>query len=189
MTTIIVSTNSAGTTKTNIRSRHIFHHLHSGYGELACCDFDFLGSQHARGLAALVGKSQRDEAMERFRVFKTWFLDHIMAASKRNTLVILPIENLEPRYRDEPQHPPVNPPTGLSNLFISPSLGAPELVVPGSLYSDLQSRESTLTRDSWTLVLSFSHHGAARSTPNSSVRHGFPRHGHTLGRFDPNIFD
>ena len=76
--------------------------------------------------------------MRRFKVYREWFLEHVMNEGRRNTLVILPIEELETRYRDEPQPSPGKPPRGLSVLFLSPTLGAPEIVVP-SEYAEQRS--------------------------------------------------
>jgi hypothetical protein len=74
--------------------------------------------------------------MRRFDVFRKWFLEHIMGEGKRNSLMILPIETLEARYRDTPTTIPITPPKGISVLFLSPTLGSPELVVPGKYSKD-----------------------------------------------------
>lgn len=51
-----------------------------------------------------------------------------MEQGKKFTLVILPIENMSPRYRDEARTS-FNP-VGVPMLFLSPITGGPEFVVP-----------------------------------------------------------
>lgn len=70
--------------------------------------------------------------MTRFAIYKDWFLREILKSDKQNAIMVLPIEMLEPRYRDLPPAVPSVPPTGLSVLFLSPTIGAPELVVPSA---------------------------------------------------------
>ncbi|KAH7092427.1 amidase signature domain-containing protein [Paraphoma chrysanthemicola] len=84
----------------------------------------------AWGIGGLVSKEQRDDAMDRVSVFRDWFIKHIMQPEQKRTIVILPIETLEPRYRDTAPDLPYEPPKGLSVLYFSPALGAPEIVVP-----------------------------------------------------------
>ncbi|KAF2502329.1 amidase signature enzyme [Lophium mytilinum] len=79
--------------------------------------------------ASKIDPAQRDEAVRRINVYRQWFLSAIMASEKRNALVILPIENVSPRYRDQPP-PPFHAPSGVTTLTLSPILEAPELVVP-----------------------------------------------------------
>ncbi|KAK4569337.1 hypothetical protein LTR86_003099 [Recurvomyces mirabilis] len=82
------------------------------------------------GIGRLVSAEQNAEAVKRLALFKDWFSREVDRAGERNTLVILPIESLGPRYRDVPMHAPTTTPIGLSMLMLSPALGAPELVVP-----------------------------------------------------------
>ena len=90
---------------------------------------------------------QKEDAIERLKVFKRWFLDKVMCVDKYTSFMVLPIEEIVPRYRDEP--PPCVPdllmllhkspnvfrspimPKGIGMLDIAPTLGAPELVIPG----------------------------------------------------------
>lgn len=69
--------------------------------------------------------------MEKFTTFRKWFYEEILKPEKQNAIMVLPIEMLEPRYRDQPPAVPSIPPSGLSVLYLSPTLGAPEIVVPG----------------------------------------------------------
>lgn len=76
-----------------------------------------------------ITKAQREEAVERIRVFREWFRQNIIESDKGHTILILPVENVYARYRDE--HPRFQrPPVGMHNLLLAPVLEAPEVVVP-----------------------------------------------------------
>jgi len=79
--------------------------------------------------ASKITLAQRDEAVRRIHIYRKWFLTTIMASDERNPLIVLPIENVSPRYRDE-LLPPFPAPSGVTTLTLSPILEAPELVVP-----------------------------------------------------------
>lgn len=55
-----------------------------------------------------------------------------MKPGEQITLVLIPIEEMAPRYRDEMSTSHFNP-VGVPNLFVSPILKAPELTVPSKL--------------------------------------------------------
>lgn len=50
-----------------------------------------------------ITKAQREDAVERLRVFREWFRKNIIESDKGHAILILPVENVYPRYRDE--HP------------------------------------------------------------------------------------
>jgi hypothetical protein len=79
-------------------------------------------------LSSKITKKERDEAIDRLETYKEWFSEHVMKLGKARTIVILPIENISPRYRDDATTN-FNP-VGVPMLFLSPILGGPELVVP-----------------------------------------------------------
>jgi len=81
-------------------------------------------------IARLIDESQKDRAWEHYAVYKDWFIRNILRPDQTRTIVVLPIEELEPRYRDVPPDQPVETPKGISVLYLSPTLGAPEIVVP-----------------------------------------------------------
>ncbi|KAI4944594.1 hypothetical protein J4E91_008597 [Alternaria rosae] len=81
-------------------------------------------------IARLIDESQKVRAWERYAVYKDWFIRHILRPDEARSIVVLPIEQLEPRYRDVPPEQPVETPKGISVLYLSPTLGAPEIVVP-----------------------------------------------------------
>jgi len=82
------------------------------------------------GIGRLINKDQRDEALRRFDVFREWFLDNILKPKEQKAIMLLPIEMLEPRYRDDPPGAPSVPPKSINVLYLSPALLGPELVVP-----------------------------------------------------------
>jgi len=82
-------------------------------------------------MGRVVDKSQNDQAWERYDVYKNWFIERILRPEETRAIVVLPIEELEPRYRDKPPEQLTEAPKGVSVLYLSPALGAPELVVPG----------------------------------------------------------
>jgi len=79
--------------------------------------------------AKTITKAARDVAVERLAIHREWFLNKVMASNTHNTIVIVPVENISPRYRDDP---PTFPRDGHGTMcsYLSPSIGAPELVVP-----------------------------------------------------------
>ncbi|KAK0701218.1 amidase signature domain-containing protein [Apiosordaria backusii] len=80
-------------------------------------------------LSSKITAEERDEAVERLDVYRQWFTEHVLQEGKRDTIVLIPIENILPRYRDDPPLKHFNP-VGVPMLFVSPILGAPELTVP-----------------------------------------------------------
>lgn len=101
-----------------------------------------------RGIASKITREERDDAVSKLNVYREWFARKVMRIGERNTIVVLPIEEISPRYRDE------NPwlvsmlhhscpadtyesrdfyPKGVPMLFLSPILGGPELTIPSML--------------------------------------------------------
>ena len=83
-----------------------------------------------REVAKNVTDDQRDELMNRLHIYKSWALDHIFRVNDGGgVLVVLPIENGEPNYRDAPP-PPFSLISGFSPLYLSPISGTPEVTAP-----------------------------------------------------------
>jgi hypothetical protein len=82
-----------------------------------------------RELSSRIREDANVEALKRLEVYKEWFLNVVMKTEQRNTLVIIPIEEISPRYRDELPTKHFDP-VGVPNLFLSPILKAPELTIP-----------------------------------------------------------
>ena len=89
---------------------------------------------------------QKEDAIEKLKIFKRWFLDKVMCVDKYTSFMVFPIEKIAPKYRDEPPPCVLNllmllhkslkilrspmMPKGIGMLDIAPTLGAPELVIP-----------------------------------------------------------
>lgn len=56
---------------------------------------------YGRDLSAKITHGERNIAVDRLEVYRKWFLKEVMRVDQFDTLVILPIENISPRYRDE----------------------------------------------------------------------------------------
>ena len=85
-------------------------------------------------LSSKITKSARDTAVTRLEVYRNWLLNKMLEADTANAVVLVPIENVSPRYRDEAISDFC--PTGVPMLFLSPILGGPELsmaIGPSSL--------------------------------------------------------
>lgn len=54
-----------------------------------------------RDLSAKITVAQRDTAITRLEVYRKWIFKEVMQVEKRNSIVIIPIENISPRYRDD----------------------------------------------------------------------------------------
>ena len=53
-----------------------------------------------RDLSATITQAERDTAIIRLKVYREWFFREVMQVKKSNSIVIIPIENISPRYRD-----------------------------------------------------------------------------------------
>ncbi|KAL9013661.1 MAG: hypothetical protein Q9173_001655 [Seirophora scorigena] len=72
---------------------------------------------------------QREDAIERLKTFKGWFLDKVMRVDDYTSFMVSPIEEVASNYRDEPPASPTMP-KGIRMLDIAPTLAAPELAIP-----------------------------------------------------------
>lgn len=54
-----------------------------------------------RSHSAEITTEERDDAVARLEVYREWFSREVMQSEKRSTIVIIPIENISPRYRDD----------------------------------------------------------------------------------------
>lgn len=54
-----------------------------------------------RQLSATITRSMRNTAVEKLEVYPKWFSDRVLQSGKQNSIIILPIENMSPIYRDE----------------------------------------------------------------------------------------
>ena len=90
----------------------------------------YLGLIPDRTIGSDVTLEQHMEMMDRFSVFKAWFVDRYMVNGTRNNVIALHIDTVKARYRDE--YPGNNNPEvpGLRATYLSVILEAPELAIP-----------------------------------------------------------
>ncbi|KAK0511023.1 hypothetical protein JMJ35_006575 [Cladonia borealis] len=86
---------------------------------------------------------QRKDAMQRMEVYKEWVLQKVLHVDDQTALVVLPIKDAEPNYRD------IDPGPAFAQdvwdpLWLSPVLEAPEISVPVGelLYQSRMSERS-----------------------------------------------
>lgn len=88
----------------------------------------FVHRRWAKGAA--VSDAEHEDASKRIEVYRQWVLDNVLHADdEQETLIVLPISNVEPNYRDELSPSPEEQ-SALDQLFLSPILGAPDISVP-----------------------------------------------------------
>ncbi|PMD16757.1 amidase signature enzyme [Hyaloscypha hepaticicola] len=80
-------------------------------------------------LSAGITKEERDIAVYRLSVYEKWCLEKILQIGTHNTIILIPIENTTPRYRNESLGRYFNP-VGVPMLFVAPILKAPKFTVP-----------------------------------------------------------
>jgi len=54
-----------------------------------------------RKFAKTISKDDRDKGFARLDVYKKWFEDTFLATNSNNTLIIMPQEFMQSRYRDQ----------------------------------------------------------------------------------------
>ncbi|PGH34679.1 hypothetical protein GX50_02467 [[Emmonsia] crescens] len=75
-------------------------------------------------------KEERDKGLERIGIYGRWFKDTILTHEHSNALIVLPIESVCPRYRDEPPTFKRPPQDGINTLALGPAMKSPVLAVP-----------------------------------------------------------
>lgn len=81
------------------------------------------------GLGQSVTDAQHEEGMRRLPVYRSWLLDQVLLQHGNNAVLILPISESAPNYRDKPPSEP-SIQSGFDPLYLSPILGSPDLVLP-----------------------------------------------------------
>ena len=71
------------------------------------CSLSDSGSPSTRDLSAKITKAERDSAVARLDVYRKWFFQEVMQVDKHASIVIIPIENISPRYRDDATYDPI----------------------------------------------------------------------------------
>jgi len=97
-----------------------------------------------RDFGKTISKEDRDKGFARLDIYKKWFKDTFLVFNDDSTLIIMPQEFMQPRYRDEvPKYvspesfvcaDSVNsferPPPGVNCLSLAAVLEAPALTIP-----------------------------------------------------------
>jgi hypothetical protein len=65
---------------------------------MSSCLIQFL----RRNLSAEITKEERDIAVHRLSIYEKWCSEKILQIGTHDTIILIPIENMTPRYRDEP---------------------------------------------------------------------------------------
>lgn len=55
-----------------------------------------------RELSSEITQEESDVASDRLEVYRKWFMEHVMQEGRMDTVVLIPIEDISPRYRDDP---------------------------------------------------------------------------------------
>ena len=56
----------------------------------------------ARTFAKGISREDRDEGFARLDIYEKWFNEVILTGKHSNALIVMPLESMCPRYRDEP---------------------------------------------------------------------------------------
>jgi hypothetical protein len=124
-----------------------------------------------REFGKTITKEDRDRGFARLDVYKTWFEDLFLAVNDNNTLIIMPQESMQPRYRDgSPKYvgPDLlvcadfmnsfeRPPPGVNCLALAAVLKSPALTIPGRL-EPLQDLLVANGSYSFRSILQVAHH-------------------------------
>ena len=93
---------SALLTSKNITERRLRTRLLVGGGSTPTRNvFHFFNSSsYNRDIGSGITRAQRDDAMQRMEVYKDWVLQNVLQIDQEIALVVLPIKDAEPNYRD-----------------------------------------------------------------------------------------
>ncbi|KAK4228636.1 amidase signature domain-containing protein [Podospora fimiseda] len=97
--------------------------------------------------ARTITKEKRDEGFERLSVYQEWFRKTIFSGDNVNTLVVMPLESVRQRYRDEVPRCKRQLQPGVNALGLAAVLESPVLAVPVSevaYHSRITGREEKL---------------------------------------------
>ncbi|KAH7303477.1 amidase signature domain-containing protein [Stachybotrys elegans] len=78
---------------------------------------------------AAVTPEEHQEATYRLEVYKDWLLNILFQTRDAETLLVLPVANAAPNYRDARTGSPTEQ-SALDQLFLQPILGSPDIVIP-----------------------------------------------------------
>ena len=79
-------------------------------------------------------KEENEDAVARLDTYRDWLLSKVFRADRYDTLMVLPVSEVAPNYRDRKTEPPSKQ-NAFDALYISPTIEAPEIVVPSRSYA------------------------------------------------------
>ncbi|KAJ5623416.1 amidase signature enzyme [Penicillium lividum] len=82
------------------------------------------------GVGQRMSKMERDDGFNKIEIYARWFKERVLTGDRANAFVVLPLENMSPRYRDEVPNFKRPPQDGINALALAPVLKAPVLAVP-----------------------------------------------------------
>ena len=91
---------------------------------------------HVWDAAKDVTTQQSEEAWQCLEVYKDWLMSHVLQVNditNDNPIVVMPLENVTTRYRDEWPAPAKGDQQLWDSLLLAPILGAPEVVIPAGV--------------------------------------------------------
>jgi len=80
-------------------------------------------------VAKTVTREENEDAVARLDTYRDWLLSEVFQADRYETLMILPVSDVATNYRDRKTEPPSKQ-NAFDALYISPTIEAPEIVVP-----------------------------------------------------------
>jgi len=80
-------------------------------------------------VAKTVTREENEDAVARLDTYRDWLLSEVFQADRYDTLMILPVSEVATNYRDRKTEPPSKQ-NAFDALYISPTIEAPEIVVP-----------------------------------------------------------
>ncbi|KAM0455117.1 hypothetical protein ACHAPV_008008 [Trichoderma viride] len=77
-----------------------------------------------------ISEEQRNEGFKRINTYREWFQQTIRSNNNTNAIVMMPIEDAKPRYRDEFPEFKRPPQAGINALALGPVTKSPVLAIP-----------------------------------------------------------
>lgn len=108
----------------------ILQNLCGGYGNGRSLFHQSHSLTSARNIGQKTTATEHQEMVKRIQIFKSWFLDYYMRVDEQDSIIVMPVDEVHPNFRDEYIKLPVAPVPGLRTTYLSPFIGAPELVIP-----------------------------------------------------------
>ncbi|KAI1425310.1 amidase signature domain-containing protein [Xylaria sp. FL1777] len=95
-----------------------------------CAPYVSPPNQRMWSYAKSISQEKRDRDFAKIEVFRQWLTQTVFTGKCSNALVIMPLESMAPRYRDELPTFRRPPQDGIDALALGPVMNAPVLTVP-----------------------------------------------------------